>query len=148
MVLPGVCGLAAWLSQNKNIIPLIIGSVSLRMLARPLPHILQHSLIKNTLFDNIFEKVIKKRDPRSQIVNTSRISNEFQSGGNPLYNGDVPWVNFPMLSLARALPKDDIYFPYKEYLTHLDDLDKADIEAIKVTASTLVEVFNLLEEKI
>ena len=145
LVLPGAPGLAAWLSQNQPMIPAIVGGVSLRMLARPLPHILQHSSSRDTLLDNVCESVLRKRDPESQIVIEPEGFNEFPAGGNPLYNNHDGWGKFPMLSLARALPQDDINFPYSGHLTDLDNLENADLNAVKDSVAILSEIFDALE---
>jgi len=145
LVLSGAPGFAAWLSQNKAMIPSIVGGVSLRMLARPLPHILQHSTNGDTMLDNVCESVLKERDTESQIVIAPEVFNEFPGGGNPLYNNHGGWGNFPMLSLVRALPQDDIDFPYKGYLTDLDNIESADFNAIEETVSVVTDIFDALE---
>jgi aminopeptidase-like protein len=145
LFLPGSPGLAAWLTQNRNLVPRIVGGVSLRMLARPYLHILQRSVSGDTMLDNVCESVIKERDPESQIVSAPEVFNEFPSGGNPIYNGRESWGNIPMISLARALPKDDKNFPYRSHLTDLDTFENADLTAVIDTVSILSEIFDVLE---
>jgi aminopeptidase-like protein len=146
LVLPGVSGFAAWLSRNQDIVPLIIGGLSLRMLARPLPHILHHFSSGNTIWDTLCERELKKRDPESQIVPASAVFNEFSGGANPLSEEHGAWGNIPMVSLARALPIGDLDFPFRGYLTDLDSLENADFNAIKETCSIVKAIFNALED--
>jgi len=146
LVLPGAAGFTAWISQHKALIPRILGGVSLRMLARSLPHIMQHSSSGNTILDTLCERELKKRDSASQIVSANEVFNEFPGGGNPLYDGSGSWENIPMVSLARALPQDDIDFPFRGYLTDLDSLENADFNAIKETCSIVKAIFNALED--
>jgi aminopeptidase-like protein len=146
LVSPGVPGFVAWLSRNQDIVPLIMGGISLRMLARPLPHIMQHSSSGNTILDTLCERELKKRDSASQIVSANEVFNEFPGGGNPLYNGSGAWGNIPMVSIARALPQDDLDFPFSSYLTDLDSLENADFNAIKETCSIVKAIFNALED--
>jgi aminopeptidase-like protein/aminoglycoside N3'-acetyltransferase len=146
LVLPGATGFAAWVSQHKALIPRILGGVSLRMLARSLPHIMQHSSSGNTILDTLCERELKKRDSASQIVSANEVFNEFPGGGNPLYDGSSSWGNIPMVSLARALPIGDLDFPFRGYLTDLDSLENADFNAIKETCSIVKAIFNVLED--
>ena len=96
--------------------------------------------------DTLCERELKKRDSASQIVSANEVFNEFPGGGNPLYDGSESWGNIPMVSLARALPKGDLDFPFRGYLTDLDSLENADFNAIKETCSIVKAIFNALED--
>lgn len=146
LILPGAPGLAAWLSENREIASFIIGGMSLRMLARPIPHLFQHSVSGDTVLDSVCERILKRRDPESQIVSSSEIFNEFPSGGNPLLEDHGSWGNIPMVSIARALPQNDIDFPYRGYLTDLDNIENANFNAIRETASIICEIIDVLEK--
>jgi aminopeptidase-like protein len=145
LVLPGVPGFAAWLSRNQDIVPLIMGGLSLRMLSRSHPHLCQLSEAGETMLDGVCKELLKRRDPESQIVPASEVFNEFPGGGNPLSEEHGTWGNIPMVSLARALPRDDIDFPYRGYLTDLDNIENVDFNAMKETASIICEIIDVLE---
>lgn len=146
LILPGAPGLAAWLSRNHDIIPLIVGGMRLRMLARSLPHLCQHSVRGDTVLDSVCERILKRRDPGSQIVSSSAVFNEFPGGGNPVFEGQGSWGNIPMISIARTLSQNDMEFPYRGYRTDLDNIENADFNAIKETASIICEIFDVLEK--
>jgi aminopeptidase-like protein len=146
LVLPGVPGFAAWLSRNQDIVPLIMGGLSLRMLSRPHPYLCQLSATGDTMLDGVCKELLKRRGPESQIVPSSAVFNEFPGGGNPLYDGSGTWGNIPMVSIARALPQDDIDFPFRGHLTDLDSLENADFNSIKETCFIVNAIFNALED--
>ena len=146
LVLPGAPGFAAWLSRNQDIVPLIMGGLSLRMLSRPHPHLCQLSATGETMLDDVCKELFKSRDPESQIVPASAVFNEFPGGGNPLSEENGAWGNIPMVSIARALPRGDIDFPYRGYLTDLDNIRNVDFNAIEETASIICEVIDVLEK--
>ncbi len=51
-----------------------------------------------------------------------------------------------MVSIARALPQDDLDFPFRGYMTDLDSVENADFNAIKETCSIVKAIFNALED--
>tara|TARA_B100000315_G_C14038196_1_gene346265 strand:- start:18 stop:518 length:501 start_codon:yes stop_codon:yes gene_type:complete len=146
LVLPGVPGFAAWLSSNQDVVPLIVGGISLRMLSRPHPHLCQLSASGESILDSICKEHLKRRDHESQIVPASAVFNEFSGGANPLSEEHGAWVNIPMVSIARALPQDDLDFPFRGYLTDQDSLENTDFNAIKETCSIVNAIFNALED--
>jgi hypothetical protein len=107
---------------------------------------MQHSSSGNTILDTLCERELKKRDSASRIVSVNEVFNEFPGGGNPLYDVSGSWGNIPMVSIARALPQDDLDFPFRGYLTDFDSLENADFNAIKETCSIVKAIFNALED--
>jgi aminopeptidase-like protein/aminoglycoside N3'-acetyltransferase len=146
LLLPGPIGLAAWLSRHQALVPKLVGGLTLRMMARRLPYMLQLSEAGNTQMDRICQRILTDMDidRNGQIVTARRAFDEFPSGGNPLFVGTAP-PHFPMLTLARALPLNDPAFPSRGHNSDKDDLGAADFTALTESSQLVLAMLEALD---
>lgn len=140
IILPETIGSAAYLSQNEELIPTMIGGFFLEMLTTNHRHSLQRSLPGNTQIDKCAELILKEFDPNAQIK-------DFLSGvlnDERMFN--APGIGAPMLSLYRALPPDDPDEPYREYHSSLDTPDNANFQNLEDSCDLLLRIINAIEE--
>ena len=133
LILPETIGSVAYLSQNEELIPDMIGGLFLEMLGNDSGHALQGSFQPNSQVDRCMNTAFKSLDPlgytsayRSIIDNDERQFN-------------APGVRVPMLSLSRVeAPKTDGRPPYPEYHSSQDTLEIISPERL-VASRDLVE---------
>ncbi|MBN1267938.1 MAG: DUF4910 domain-containing protein [Anaerolineales bacterium] len=115
LILPETIGSIAYLSQNEDQIPSMIGGLFLEMLGSDSGFALQQSLLTDSRFDRCITSAFGGAAPegytagyRSVICNDER---QFNS----------PGVRIPMLSLSRVEPPGSPTRPYPEYHSSMDN---------------------------
>jgi aminopeptidase-like protein len=139
LILPETIGSAAYLSQNKNIIPHMKGGIFLEMLGTNLPHVLQYSLEGDSVMDLVTEMIMREFDHDAWtgkflnvILNDERMFN-------------AQGVNVPMVSLARVLPIGHPDYPYREYHNSLDTPEMINWNNLTASRNLVLKVIEALE---
>ncbi len=118
LILPETIGSVAYLSQNEELIPDMIGGLFLEMLGNDSGHALQGSFQPDSQVDRCLNTAFKSLDPLGYTsAYRSIIDNDERQ-----FNG--PGVRVPMLSLSRVeAPKTIGKPPYPEYHSSQDTLE-------------------------
>ncbi len=115
LILPETIGSVAYLSHHEELIPRMVGGLFLEMLGADIPHILQHSFLKDSQVDKCFAAVLENSDPPISRKPYREVI------GNDERQFNAPGVRVPMLSLSRCLfPRTVPDYPYREYHSSLD----------------------------
>ena len=133
LILPETIGSVAYLSQNEELIPDMIGGLFLEMLGNDSGHALQGSFQPNSQVDRCMNTAFKSLDPRGYTSAYRSIIDNDERQFN------APGVRVPMLSLSRVeAPKTDGRPPYPEYHSSQDTLEIISPERL-VASRDLVE---------
>ena len=115
LILPETIGSVAYLSGHEELIPKMVGGLFLEMLGADIPHILQHSILRDSQVDKCFAAVLENSDPPISRKPYREVI------GNDERQFNAPGVRVPMLSLSRVLfPKTVPGYPYPEYHSSMD----------------------------
>ncbi len=115
LFLPETIGSVAYLSQNEEIIPDMVGGLFLEELGVDLPHILQRSFTPESQVDRCLSTALAGLDPTSKQAGYRRVVDNDERQFN------APGVRVPMLSLSRCIhPKTAPNYPFHEYHSSLD----------------------------
>ena len=140
IIVPETIGSVAWLSNNANHLSNFFGGLFLEMLSTKIDyHTLMHSNFKNSYVDRVFSYLLRYYDKKSIEVDY------LQAPLNDERNFNSQGIEIPMCSLMRILPLEDADWPYKEYHTHLDNLENSDLKNIIRSVSLLKIFFYILE---
>ncbi len=142
LILPETIGSIAYLSQNESLIPNMVGGLFLEMLGLDQPHSLQRSFVDDHELDRLFSLIVKETDPDS-----------WEGGFQKVISNDerqfaAPGIRVPMLSLSRVLSWDQEDWPFREYHTHFDDLDRFSESALNESISLVVKMVSALEDNL
>ncbi|MEK6222297.1 MAG: DUF4910 domain-containing protein [Chloroflexota bacterium] len=143
LILPETIGSVAYLSQNENLIPKMIGGLFLEMLGNDSPLALQQSMQPESQVDKALVSVLTGCDPhgyagpyRTIISNDER---QFNS----------PGVRVPMLSLSRVMNPEKIeslYEPYPEYHSSYDTPEIISEERLTTARDSVLAMIKAFED--
>ncbi len=145
LILPGPGGFAGWLSQNEKLIIDIKGVLILSGLGSQHPHNLQLSGKGETVFEKVCKNVMRKKEPNSQLTAPGKFFEALPSGGNPLSVNNKRDFNFPILTLYRSLPDNDLYYPCYGYQTNLDNIDGVSLDAMADSGGLVSSIIDELD---
>jgi aminopeptidase-like protein/aminoglycoside N3'-acetyltransferase len=145
LVFSGPAGFASWISQNKELMPSVKGVLNLRCLGSILPHNLQLSGFKESLFEKVCKTVMRKTDPESQFTEADKFFETLPSGMNPLFTDDKNDYSLPILTLYRSLPEKNKNYPFFGYQTNFDSVEKVDFPAMIDSCGLISDIISELE---
>jgi len=141
LILPETIGSVAYLSQNEELIPDMIGGLFLEMLGNDSGHALQGSFQPDSQVDRCLNTAFKSLDPLGYTsAYRSIIDNDERQ-----FNG--PGVRVPMLSLSRVeAPKTVGKPPYPEYHSSQDTLEIIVPERLEASRDLVMGLIDTLEK--
>jgi len=141
LILPETIGSVAYLSQNEELIPDMIGGLFLEMLGNDSGHALQGSFQPDSQVDRCLNTAFKSLDPLGYTsAYRSIIDNDERQ-----FNG--PGVRVPMLSLSRVeAPKTIGKPPYPEYHSSQDTLEIIVPERLEASRDLVMGLIDTLEK--
>jgi aminopeptidase-like protein len=143
LILPETIGSVAYLSQNEDLIPKMIGGLFLEMLGNDSALAIQHSMQPDSQVDKALASALLGCDPqgfagpyRTIISNDERQFN-------------APGVRVPMLSLSRVMNPEKIeslYEPFPEYHSSHDTPDIISEERLTTARDNVLELIKAFED--
>ncbi|MEO5338923.1 MAG: DUF4910 domain-containing protein [Magnetococcus sp. MYC-9] len=129
LILPGPEGLAAWLARHEAEMSQVWGALVLCMLARSHPFLLDQShLVGESDFAGCCHALLQEQ---GAVHTTTGRFDWLPSGGN---RQGVPLktrCRFPVVTIARTLPATDPGFPFHEFATDQDSVERCDWAALR-----------------
>ena len=115
LILPETIGSIAYLSQNEDRIPSMVGGLFLEMLGNDSGFALQQSLLTDRRFDRCITSAFRGAAPEGYVADYRTVICNDERQFNS------PGVRIPMLSLSRVEPPDSPTRPYAEYHSSMDN---------------------------
>ena len=139
LVVPETVGSVAWLANNEEAIPDLLGGLFLEMLGRDAPHALQTSFVGDDLLDRTFIRVLERSEPEAWTgaYRTVIVNDEAQF--------NAPGVRVPMLSLSRVDHRESATWPYSEYHSDKDDMSLVSQERMADSVDMVMRMIEALE---
>ena len=139
LIVPETIGSIAFLSQNESLISNMIGGLFLEMLGLDQPYSLQRSFAENHELDRLFSLIVKESDPNAWIGGFQKVIS------NDERQFSAPGIRVPMLSLSRVLTWDQEDWPFHEYHTNLDNLERFSEKALNESVDLVVKMVSAME---
>lgn len=141
LILPETIGSVAYLSQNEELIPDMIGGLFLEMLGNDSGHALQGSFQPNSQVDRCLNTALKNLDPLGYTSTYRCIIDNDERQFN------APGVRVPMLSLSRVeAPKTTGKPPYPEYHSSRDTLEIISPDRLEASRDLILGLLDAWEK--
>jgi aminopeptidase-like protein/aminoglycoside N3'-acetyltransferase len=140
LILPETIGSVAYLSQNEELIPHMMGGLFLEMLGLNQPHALQLSFAGDTEVDRCLARVLQDHDPHGWTGAFRTVV------GNDERQFNAPGVRVPMLSLSRVQKSQPGKHPYyPQYHSSHDTPDLASPDRLSDSRDLVLKMIEAVE---
>jgi len=140
LILPETIGSVAYLSQNMQLVPEMVGGLFLEMLGLDNPHALQLTFDGNTEMDRCLSRVLSDSSPDAWIGAFRTVV------GNDERQFNAPGVRVPMLSLSRVLRERSNGWPYfPEYHSSHDTPELAPESRLAESRDLVLRMIDAIE---
>jgi aminopeptidase-like protein len=154
LFVPESIGSIAFLSHNEHLIPKIKYSIFVEMVGLDNPLVLQKSYNGNELINHYALCAM------AELQGASKSYPYLTVAGNDEKIFNAPGVNIPSISITRvnqeaklkkieAVPPEEpkeLFLPFPEYHSHLDNIDKVDFKRVNETIDVLFNLCQIIEK--
>jgi len=139
---PETLGSIAYLSQQEELIPNVLGGLFLEMLGNDAPHALQTSFQLDSSTDKCMVAALQGLEPAAYVGGYRTIIDNDERQFNS------PGVRIPMLSLSRVVDphlSESRFYPYPEYHSSLDTPDIISAERLEASVQLVLDLFSAFD---
>ena len=139
---PETLGSIAYLSQQEELIPNVLGGLFLEMLGNDAPHALQTSFQLDSPTDKCMVAALQGLEPAAYVGGYRTIIDNDERQFNS------PGVRIPMLSLSRVVDphlSESRFYPYPEYHSSLDTPDIISAERLEASVQLVLDLFSAFD---
>ena len=139
---PETLGSIAYLSQQEELIPNMLGGLFLEMLGNDAPHALQTSFQLDSPTDKCMVAALQGLEPAAYVGGYRTIIDNDERQFNS------PGVRIPMLSLSRVVDphlSESRFYPYPEYHSSLDTPDIISAERLEASVQLVLDLFSAFD---
>ena len=139
---PETLGSIAYLSQQEELIPNVLGGLFLEMLGNDAPHALQTSFQIDSPTDKCMVAALQGLEPAAYVGGYRTIIDNDERQFNS------PGVRIPMLSLSRVVDphlSESRFYPYPEYHSSLDTPDIISAERLEASVQLVLDLFSAFD---
>jgi len=139
---PETLGSIAYLSQQEELIPNVLGGLFLEMLGNDAPHALQTSFQLDSPTDKCMVAALQGLEPAAYVGGYRTIIDNDERQFNS------PGVRIPMLSLSRVVDphlSESRFYPYPEYHSSLDTPDIISAERLEASVQLVFDLFSAFD---
>jgi len=139
---PETLGSIAYLSQQEELIPNMLGGLFLEMLGNDAPHALQTSFQLDSSTDKCMVAALQGLEPAAYVGGYRTIIDNDERQFNS------PGVRIPMLSLSRVVDphlSESRFDPYPEYHSSLDTPDIISAERLEASVQLVLDLFSAFD---
>ena len=139
---PENLGSIAYLSQQEELIPNVLGGLFLEMLGNDAPHALQTSFQLDSPTDKCMVAALQGLEPAAYVGGYRTIIDNDERQFNS------PGVRIPMLSLSRVVDphlSESRFYPYPEYHSSLDTPDIISAERLEDSVQLVLDLFSAFD---